>query len=169
MSSLNPIAAKSWDKWKAAHLFNRAGFGSTDQESQQFTEMGFHQAVNQLVHWNKTKEKFDHPEWAEPENNFFQKRRELQKFFRGRRSKEKAGSCPGTPPKRAEPPSLVAGTHAHHHASSLRKDHLILVILQMEGGNDGLNTIIPYADDLKFNVDFRSVYAIGFALMTVRF
>src|ERR1700737_2709639 len=27
------------------------------------------------------------------------------------------------------------------------KDGTILVVLQMAGGNDGLNTVIPYADD----------------------
>jgi uncharacterized protein (DUF1501 family) len=30
------------------------------------------------------------------------------------------------------------------------KDHPILVVLQLAGGNDGLNTIIPLADDLYF-------------------
>lgn len=28
------------------------------------------------------------------------------------------------------------------------KDDTILVILQLAGGNDGLNTVVPYADDL---------------------
>ena len=30
------------------------------------------------------------------------------------------------------------------------KDHPILVVLQLAGGNDGLNTIIPLEDDLYF-------------------
>src|ERR1700675_1927621 len=30
------------------------------------------------------------------------------------------------------------------------KDHPILVVLQLAGGNDGLNTIIPFEDDLYF-------------------
>jgi uncharacterized protein (DUF1501 family) len=30
------------------------------------------------------------------------------------------------------------------------KDHPILVVLQLAGGNDGLNTIIPYEDDLYY-------------------
>ena len=30
------------------------------------------------------------------------------------------------------------------------KDHPILVVLQLAGGNDGLNTIIPFADDLYY-------------------
>ena len=32
------------------------------------------------------------------------------------------------------------------------KDHPILVVLQLAGGNDGLNTIIPYEDDLYYKV-----------------
>src|SRR6202451_583220 len=30
------------------------------------------------------------------------------------------------------------------------KDHPILVVLQLAGGNDGLNTIIPFEDDLYY-------------------
>src|SRR5271170_6789949 len=30
------------------------------------------------------------------------------------------------------------------------KDYPILVVLQLAGGNDGLNTIIPFEDDLYF-------------------
>src|ERR1700751_6425732 len=30
------------------------------------------------------------------------------------------------------------------------KDHPILVVLQLAGGNDGLNTIIPFQDDLYY-------------------
>src|ERR1700732_4165462 len=30
------------------------------------------------------------------------------------------------------------------------KDHPILVVLQLAGGNDGLNTIVPFEDDLYF-------------------
>src|ERR1700736_5037329 len=32
------------------------------------------------------------------------------------------------------------------------KDHPILVVLQLAGGNDGLNTIIPFEDDLYYKV-----------------
>jgi uncharacterized protein (DUF1501 family) len=30
------------------------------------------------------------------------------------------------------------------------RDHPILVVIQLAGGNDGLNTIIPFEDDLYF-------------------
>jgi uncharacterized protein (DUF1501 family) len=42
-------------------------------------------------------------------------------------------------------PQFVARTAA---AASPSKDNTILVVLEMTGGNDGLNTVIPYADDL---------------------
>src|SRR5438132_2809024 len=41
-------------------------------------------------------------------------------------------------------PQFVARTA---HAATPGKDN-ILVVLEMTGGNDGLNTVIPYADDL---------------------
>ena len=41
-------------------------------------------------------------------------------------------------------PQFVARTA---HAAAPGKDN-ILVVLEMTGGNDGLNTVIPYADDL---------------------
>ena len=39
------------------------------------------------------------------------------------------------------------------------KDHPILVVLQMAGGNDGLNTVIPHADDAYYAA--RPVIGIG--------
>jgi len=39
------------------------------------------------------------------------------------------------------------------------KDHPILVVLQMAGGNDGLNTVIPYADEAYYSA--RPVIGIG--------
>src|SRR3981081_4617082 len=41
-------------------------------------------------------------------------------------------------------PGFVARTA---HAAPAGKDN-VLVVLEMTGGNDGLNTVIPYADDL---------------------
>ncbi len=45
--------------------------------------------------------------------------------------------------------------HAHAADSSVQfatgKDSPILVVVQMAGGNDGLNTVIPYADDLYYS------------------
>ncbi len=54
------------------------------------------------------------------------------------------------------------------------KDSPILVVLQLAGGNDGLNTVIPYADDAYYkarptigvasrqNVEGRRSYRVSF-------
>src|SRR5215470_20179766 len=52
-------------------------------------------------------------------------------------------------------PAFLADTFAALHARaegaalqpSTGKDSTILVVLQMAGGNDGLNTLVPYAND----------------------
>src|SRR5260370_27688078 len=42
-------------------------------------------------------------------------------------------------------PQFLARTAAAAEAS---KDNTVLVVVEMNGGNDGLNTVIPFADDL---------------------
>ena len=52
-------------------------------------------------------------------------------------------------------PAFLANTFSALHAAAADsatqtatgKDATILVILQMAGGNDGLNTVVPYAND----------------------
>lgn len=39
---------------------------------------------------------------------------------------------------------------AYEHRSPLRQNDKILVVLQFSGGNDGLNTIIPYRNDIYY-------------------
>src|SRR5207237_564700 len=45
-------------------------------------------------------------------------------------------------------PAVPQFLHATARAAEQDKDGTILVVLEMGGGNDGLNTVIPYADDL---------------------
>ncbi len=51
-------------------------------------------------------------------------------------------------------PQFLARTAAAAEAS---KDNTVLVVVEMNGGNDGLNTVIPYGDDLypKFRSTLR--------------
>src|SRR5438874_8671586 len=44
-------------------------------------------------------------------------------------------------------PQFLAATA---RAAEPDKDGTVLVVLEMGGGNDGLNTVIPYADDLYY-------------------
>jgi uncharacterized protein (DUF1501 family) len=50
-------------------------------------------------------------------------------------------SLAGMPPEFLRRAALANEPHLNH------ADQRILVILELEGGNDGLNTVIPYADD----------------------
>src|SRR6266849_6184419 len=42
-------------------------------------------------------------------------------------------------------PQFLARTAA---AAEAAKDNTVLVVIEMNGGNDGLNTVLPFADDL---------------------
>jgi len=46
--------------------------------------------------------------------------------------------------------AALDGVAAANFAPATGKDGTILVVLQLAGGNDGLNTVIPYADDAYF-------------------
>src|ERR1019366_9542185 len=56
-------------------------------------------------------------------------------------------------------PAFLTNTFAALHANaadsatqiSTGKDTTILVVLQMAGGNDGLNTVVPYSNDFYHN------------------
>ena len=45
-------------------------------------------------------------------------------------------------------PSLIA--QAAHAAAAAQANEKILVILELSGGNDGLNTVVPYGDDAYY-------------------
>lgn len=63
-------------------------------------------------------------------------------------------------------PSFLART-ARAAAIGARRDDGVLVVLEMTGGNDGLNTVVPYADDLyhrarpKLRIDPREVTRVN--------
>jgi uncharacterized protein (DUF1501 family) len=45
------------------------------------------------------------------------------------------------------PPEFLCRAAIANDSPSTKSDARVLVILELEGGNDGLNTVIPYADD----------------------
>jgi uncharacterized protein (DUF1501 family) len=46
------------------------------------------------------------------------------------------------------PSATAAPVPGQHRPRADDKKDTVLVVLEMNGGNDGLNTVIPYADDL---------------------
>lgn len=44
-------------------------------------------------------------------------------------------------------PAIPAYLHSTAHASANGDDERILVVVQLDGGNDGINTVVPFAND----------------------
>ena len=55
---LTPVSVQEWNEDKARHLLERAGFGATPQEVAQFARMTPQQAVQTLVRYQRTPDKF---------------------------------------------------------------------------------------------------------------
>ncbi|MSR30357.1 MAG: DUF1800 domain-containing protein [Gemmataceae bacterium] len=53
LGGLKPLDARQWDRSKARHLLNRAGFGGTPQEVDALTQMGLHLAVDFLLEFQR--------------------------------------------------------------------------------------------------------------------
>ena len=51
-----PSAANPWDRGKAAHLLNRAGFGGTPEEIARLAAMGPQAAVDELLAYEQVPE-----------------------------------------------------------------------------------------------------------------
>lgn len=53
LRQFQPSAQNPWDRIKAAHLLNRAGFGGTPEEVARFAEMRFEAAVDEVLNYEK--------------------------------------------------------------------------------------------------------------------
>lgn len=86
---LKPLPPKEWDRWKAAHLLTRAGFGCTEKELNHFASINLDDAVDSLVNWEKTPETWKNPDWAKPDPERFQAMREMRKLSEEERKKKR--------------------------------------------------------------------------------
>jgi uncharacterized protein (DUF1800 family) len=73
---LKPLASKSWDYAKAAHLLNRAGFGGPPAEIQKLADLGPEQAVSLLLDYEQIPDPTPNPDWAHPNSDEIKKLRE---------------------------------------------------------------------------------------------
>jgi len=60
-----PSAADPWDRVKAAHLLNRAGFGGTPEETARLAAMPVDAAVDELLNYEGIPESFPAPDFSE--------------------------------------------------------------------------------------------------------
>ena len=64
MDLLAPLSAHRWDESAARHLLNRVGFGPTAEEVTAFAMMGIDDAVDTLIHPERTAFTLPPPSWA---------------------------------------------------------------------------------------------------------
>jgi uncharacterized protein (DUF1800 family) len=74
---LTPLRANQWDPGKAAHLLNRAAFGGTPGEIQDFYALGMEKAVERMLNAPDDSVAFPKPEGIEP-HDFAKLRMEMQ-------------------------------------------------------------------------------------------
>src|SRR5574341_1842506 len=59
-----PSASDPWDRAKAAHLLNRAGFGGRSEEIERFTRLGMDAAVDELLTYDRIPESVPPPDFT---------------------------------------------------------------------------------------------------------
>lgn len=62
---LDPISKRDWNKFAAAHLFNRAGWGATTAEIEAAAKRTPGEVVDELVDFEKTEEALVPPAWSQ--------------------------------------------------------------------------------------------------------
>jgi uncharacterized protein (DUF1800 family) len=82
-----PTRSDPWDKRKAAHLLQRAGFGGRPDEIEALVKQGVAAAVDELVHYDRVAEEYPDPQWANDET--LQKTLDSRKELRGLSEEER--------------------------------------------------------------------------------
>jgi len=85
-----PSRFDPWDKRKAAHLLQRAGFGGKPEEIESLANKGFDLAVDDLLNYERFPEGYADPTWATEETlkEMIAKRRELRSLSEEERKKK---------------------------------------------------------------------------------
>ncbi|MDR7522621.1 MAG: DUF1800 domain-containing protein [Armatimonadota bacterium] len=64
LARFTPSAHDPWDRAKAAHLLNRAGFGGRPDEVERVVRMGLDASVDDLIHFDRVPENFPPPDFS---------------------------------------------------------------------------------------------------------
>ena len=90
LERFKPTVSDPWDKRKAAHLLQRAGFGGKPDEIESVVKKGFDLAVDDLLNYQKVPEDFPDPQWATEETlqEMLAKRKELRGLSEEERKKK---------------------------------------------------------------------------------
>ena len=76
---LKPLDKSRWSLGTAAHLLNRAGFGGTPAEIGKLADLGPDKAISSLIDYEYIPDSTPNPDWAKPDPEDVQKRREAAK------------------------------------------------------------------------------------------
>lgn len=90
LEGYKPSASDPWDRRKAAHLLQRAGFGGKPTEIESVVNKGFELAVDDLLNYQKFSEDFPDPQWATDDTlkEMLDKRKELRGLSEEERKKK---------------------------------------------------------------------------------
>jgi uncharacterized protein (DUF1800 family) len=73
----SPSRTEPWDSARAAHLFNRAGFGGTPEERDALTKRSVADAIDRFVRYEQFPDPTPPPDWAKPLNLTPEERKNL--------------------------------------------------------------------------------------------
>ncbi len=65
LESYKPDSSNPWDKYKAAHLLNRAGFGGKPEEVEHLVKIGYEKSIDEIVNYEKFTEDFPEVDFSE--------------------------------------------------------------------------------------------------------
>jgi len=65
LKSYKPSSANPWDRYKVAHLLNRAGFGGTPEEVEHLVKIGYENAMDEIVNYEKFQDDFPEVDFSE--------------------------------------------------------------------------------------------------------